>query len=191
MYYHPYPYFKSKSIAIPYRPHPHLYPNGYVSHQWVQMPEPRVSSFHNNQSIYYPPYPNVHYPYRQTKTVEVRLDGIYCQTPGTDGGEALQIYGRIMLNDRLLWYKDSNDYVIVRRGNLYPIYERRVFNLEPGEYFTVSGQLYESDTVSDDNMGFMSASIGYNDINPSGRGASLMFKETDQIVTVDFSIRQL
>ncbi|MGF9859855.1 hypothetical protein ABEX55_22855 [Priestia endophytica] len=191
MYYHPYLYSKPKSIDIPYRPHPHLYPNAYVSHQWVQIPELRVSSFHNNQSIYSPPYQNVHYPYRQTKTVEVILEGIFCETPGTDGGQALQIYGRIMLNDRLLWYKDSHNSVIVRKGNLYPIGERRVFNLEPGEDFVISGQLYEFDTVSDDDMGFVSKNIIYSDINPSGRRAGLMFRETDQIVFVNFLIRQL
>ena len=174
MYYHP---FSSSSRSQ------HNHPNFY----------PSFSHYHN-QSIYYTPYYNVHYPNRQgRKRVHVWLWGITCiQDGGYGEGGHVQIYGTLGANNTILWSKDAINYIDIPSGNLYPTQVTKEIVLEEGQHLKLHGHLWEHDILSsDDDMGVREVNISYYDIKNDWVEYKLKFQENGQIVEAVFQVREI
>lgn len=208
MYYHPfsssnqwnyhYPHSKPKSTAMPYMPHPDLYPNASVSQELVYMPDPRVFSFHNNPIIYYTPYPNVHYRYQplpppppptKVKRIGVLLEGIYCKTAGSGEFGNLDIYGTLQVNNEIMWKADKDNAVKIHEGSLLPITKEKIFDVKKDESLKLHGHLWEHDSWpdDDDDMSYQELKIPYDDIISTYRKV-LRFTFKDQIVEAWFRV---
>jgi thiol-activated cytolysin len=132
---------------------------------------------------------------RVSQKIRVRLNSIVVESAGGDAGSDLEIYGRLWaegVNTATLFDKNSDNWVRIREGTQFgsagsPIGEA-IIDVAPrgGEVIRLRGDLKESDTFFNDNLGNETV------LNPFETGwrkdVSMMFTGSGARVRVDFSL---
>lgn len=187
-------HFNHVPISAPYRWYPNSYPKAHVSHGWIKNPEYNVPFYNLNPGNSHHLYPIMNHPYRQPKTVQVFLEGIFCKSTGVYEGYDLEIYGSLMANDNLIWHRTEMNPVNIKEGNLFGILEYRNIVLDPNEPLKLQGHLWDQDSPPidpNDDMKYREIMIPFNEITSEPRRYTLRFKELDQIIEVYFEVKSI
>ncbi|MFE4353578.1 hypothetical protein [Peribacillus butanolivorans] len=137
------------------------------------------------------------------KIVRVVLN-YFCPSTGTDGDGDLEIYGslssvsgsysgtqRQFKQSFTLFQRDPNNpdkiQVNVHRNNV----GRCLHEMAIGDWLEIGGILAEQDGVFNDPLGTYSKILNYNDIDFTQRSEILTFQDSEQVIQVEFIVRQI
>ncbi|KAA0780895.1 hypothetical protein [Bacillus sp. TE8-1] len=198
------PYYQSRSISL-YDDNLYPFISGYYYQPYCQS---RLLSLSNDNqyllvSDYY--YPDINFiPHQytcntnrnETKTVEVKLHSLYCESTGFGEGYELEIYGWFRANfQTIMWDVDRNNAVIVPEHGAYffkDIQPLVIKNVDPKKGIHLGGHLYEKDRPpidEDDDMGYKDITVHH--FHPGGTEYKLRFEESGQIILLNFTITEI
>ena len=127
------------------------------------------------------------------KLVRVELLEIQCTSPGSNGGDSLQIYGSldVMTSTAVnFWKRNANNAVDIPFNRPHHVGNFQVFTVKPGQVLNIFGHLWEKDTISDDDMGTSQENIRYDQISPATKTVFLRFNQLGQKVQAIFIVNE-